>query len=55
VTSAVEIRRAIPSDAALVVTLGRRCYKEHFRGIWTRDGLERYLDVQFEPGAVAVL
>jgi hypothetical protein len=49
----MHVRRAGPSDLRLVVALGRRCYTDHFSDIWTRTGLEAYLDSQYEPGAIA--
>jgi ribosomal protein S18 acetylase RimI-like enzyme len=49
----MHVRRASPSDLGLVVAVGRRCYADHFRDVWTRAGLAAYLDSQYEPSTIA--
>lgn len=45
--------RAVAADLDALLTLARATYREHFAAIWSADGLERFLDGEFDRAAVA--
>jgi ribosomal protein S18 acetylase RimI-like enzyme len=48
----VAIRKALPNDADLLVTLGKRCFYEAFNDVTASDDMEAYLASTFQKSAI---
>lgn len=51
----LSIRTAGPADLALVADIGTRTYVDHYRDLWSPEGLERYLAQHFAPDVLRAL
>jgi diamine N-acetyltransferase len=43
----IKLTSVTPREVSLLSRIGMQTYKEHFSGIWSEDGMERYLETHF--------